>query len=62
MNNIHNPPSTLNINDREFVDQVRRWRLGEVAYISGKVIHQFSDMKDGFEPLYLHSSPQGLKG
>lgn len=43
--------------DRHFVEAVRKWRLGysaPVACKSNKVIHQFPDMTDGWEPLYLH--------
>lgn len=41
--------------DEDFVDSVRRWRNNEqkpIAYMSGKVLHQFHDMTEGFIPLY----------
>ena len=45
----------MNKTDEAFVEAVRQFRLDipkPVAWISGKVIHQFKDLSDGYEPLY----------
>lgn len=47
-----------NASDNAFVESVRQWRLDipkPIAWISGKVIHQFEDMSDGYEPLYKNT-------
>lgn len=49
--------------DEDFVDSVRRWRNNEqkpVAYMSGKILHQFHDMTEGFIPLYI-GKPSPIK-
>ena len=45
----------INKSDKIFVEAVRQWRLDipkPVAWISGKVIHQYADLSGGFEPLF----------